>query len=75
VYRPLGRGFLTGQIKSKADIPKGDMRHLFERFSEENIANNLKMVEALKAKADEKGIAVAQLCLAWIGALGTSYPT
>jgi len=69
-YSPLGRGFLTGQIKSRADIPEGDIRHMFERFSDENIANNLKMVEALKAKADEKGITVAQLCLAWIGALG-----
>jgi len=69
-YSPLGRGFLTGQIKSRADIPEGDMRLHFSRFSEESIKHNLKIVEELNEIAKKKGISTAQLSLAWIGALG-----
>jgi len=70
-YSPLGRGFLTGQIKSRADIPAGDMRLRYARFSEENIQHNLKIVDEMKAIAEKKGITTAQLALAWIGALGS----
>jgi len=70
-YSPLGRGFLTGQIKSRADLPEGDMRLRLIRFSEENIQHNLKIVDELKAIAEKKGITPAQLSLAWIGALGS----
>jgi len=70
-YAPLGRGFLTGQIKSRADIPEGDMRLQFTRFSEENIKKNLKIVDELKAIAEKKKITAAQLSLAWVGSLGS----
>ncbi len=64
-YSPLGRGFLTGSIRSRADLPAGDMRLNFERFSEENFGENLKLVEDLEAFAKGKGISPAQLALAW----------
>lgn len=64
-YSPLGRGFLTGSIKSRADIPEGDMRLHFERFSEENFGENLKLVDDLAAFAQSKAISPAQLALAW----------
>ncbi|KAJ2922171.1 hypothetical protein H1R20_g14926, partial [Candolleomyces eurysporus] len=57
-YSPLGRGFLTGQIKSSSDIPDEIMNH------------NWAIVEALKAVADQVGCTPAQLCLAWVASLG-----
>ncbi|KZV73077.1 aldo/keto reductase [Peniophora sp. CONT] len=66
-YSPLGRGFLTGEIKK---LPQGDMRTYLARFQGENFTNNFKLVEALKTVAVKKGITVAQLCLAWVQALG-----
>lgn len=44
-HSPLGRGLLTGQVKSKSDIPEGDMRSHFDRFQDENLAHNLKVSE------------------------------
>lgn len=64
-YSPLGRGFLTGSIRSRADLPEGDMRLHFERFSEENFGDNLKLVDDLVAFAKSKDITPAQLALAW----------
>jgi len=69
-YSPLGRGFLTGQIKSLADIPEGDMRRRLDRFSEESIKHNVKIAESLAEIANKKGITPAQLSLAWVSALG-----
>lgn len=70
-YSPLGRGFLTGQIKSLDDIPENDMRRRFTRFRDpENFKHNLTLVDALKAVAEKKGITPAQLCIAWVGSLG-----
>ncbi|OCH95019.1 aldo/keto reductase [Obba rivulosa] len=68
-YSPLGRGFLTGAIKSIDDIPEGDMRRHFSRFQPENFKWNLKLVDELKAIA-EKNITPAQLCIAWVSSLG-----
>lgn len=65
-YSPLSRGFLTGEIKTKSDIPEGDVRHHFERFSEENIAKNFNVVEYLNNLAKQKGVTTAQLALAWV---------
>ncbi|KAF9647598.1 Aldo/keto reductase [Thelephora ganbajun] len=70
-YAPLGRGFLTGRIKSRADLDKNDPRLRYERFSEENIQHNVKIVEGLTEIAGRKGISPAQLCLAWIRYLGS----
>ncbi|PYI11772.1 Aldo/keto reductase [Aspergillus sclerotiicarbonarius CBS 121057] len=69
-YSPLGRGFLTGAIRGREDFDEGDMRLSHPRFSEENFAANLKLVEALEAIAAEKGCTVGQLALAWLVAQG-----
>ena len=70
-YAPLGKGFLTGAIKSRDDFPEGDSRKtMFPRFSEENFAGNLRLVEELTMVAEEKGVKVGQLVLAWVLAQG-----
>ncbi|EXJ70255.1 alcohol dehydrogenase [Cladophialophora psammophila CBS 110553] len=69
-YSPLGRGFLTGGIKSRADFEEGDFRSFAPRFSEENFPKNLKLVEDIKAIADEKGCTPGQLVLAFLMAQG-----
>ncbi|KAI0928581.1 hypothetical protein AcW1_005785 [Taiwanofungus camphoratus] len=69
-YSPLGRGFLTGSIKSLDDLGEGDMRRRLSRFRPENFQQNLALVEKLKAIAEKKGVTPAQLCIAWVGALG-----
>ncbi|KAI0337069.1 aldo/keto reductase [Trametopsis cervina] len=69
-YAPLGRGFLTGQIKSPADIPEGDMRRQYVRFNnEEYFAHNMQLVDKLKAIAETKGVTPAQLSIAWVASL------
>jgi len=65
-YSPLGRGFLTGQIRSLNDIPQNDMRRHLDRFKPEVFHDNLKIVDELKALADKKGITPTQLSLAWL---------
>jgi aryl-alcohol dehydrogenase-like predicted oxidoreductase len=69
-YSPLGRGFLTGQFKSKADLPADDWRHNDPRYSEENWDANLKIVDAIRAVADRHGVSLAQVALAWLLAQG-----
>jgi len=70
-YSPLGRGFLTGQIKKPEDLEEGDFRRNLTRFSEENFNHNMEVVNALKAIADKKNITAAQLSIAWVSALGS----
>nr|QFR37192.1 aldo-keto reductase [Cyberlindnera americana] len=65
-YSPLSRGFLTGEIKTKADIPEGDIRHYFERFSEENIKKNRVVVDELVKISEKRNVTPAQLALAWL---------
>lgn len=69
-YSPLGRGFLTGQITSLADLAPDDWRRSNPRFSGENFDRNLRLVEAIKAIAAEKGVTPGQLALAWLLAQG-----
>jgi len=69
-YSPLGRGFLTGQIKSTDDFEDDDFRRFQPRFQGENFAKNLELVEAVRAMAEEKGISAGQLALAWVHAQG-----
>ncbi|KAI0017591.1 putative pyridoxal reductase [Xylariomycetidae sp. FL0641] len=71
-YSPLGRGFLTGQIKSVDDIPEGDIRRRFDRFQPENFNKNLELVDKLKSFAAKTGVTPAQLALAWIRAVSES---
>jgi len=65
-YSPLGRGLLTGQFKSRADFDSDDRRLTFPRFSEENFANNLKLVDHVTELAEKKGCTSGQLALAWL---------
>jgi aryl-alcohol dehydrogenase-like predicted oxidoreductase len=65
-YSPLGRGFLTGAIKSVDDLPADDYRRTAPRFSEENLAKNLALVEVVEGLAADKGVTPAQLALAWV---------
>lgn len=65
-YSPLGRGFLTGAIKSFDDLEAGDFRRTKPRFQGENFAKNLDLVEAVRGLASERGLSAAQLALAWV---------
>ncbi|RJF90759.1 aldo/keto reductase [Sphingomonas cavernae] len=69
-YSPLGRGFLTGQIKARTDLPEGDYRLNDPRYSEENFDQNLKMVDAVKVIAGRHSVSPAQVALAWLLAQG-----
>lgn len=57
---------LTGEIQSRKDIPEGDMRLHYPRFSEENFPSNLDLVKDLQEIAKEKGCTSAQLAIAWV---------
>ena len=69
-YSPLGRGFLTGQIKSPDDFADDDFRKFHPRFQGENFAKNIALVREVEAMANEKGCTTAQLALAWVLAQG-----
>jgi aryl-alcohol dehydrogenase-like predicted oxidoreductase len=65
-YSPLGRGFLTGQIKRFEDLADDDWRRGSPRFQGENFAKNLALVGRIEALAREKGCTASQLALAWV---------
>ena len=69
-YSPLGRGFLTGQIRSTADFEDGDNRKSNPRFEGENFQRNLEAVKEVEAIAAEVGATPAQVALAWLLAQG-----
>jgi len=69
-YSPLGRGFLTGQIKSPDDFAENDFRKNHPRFQGENFEKNIQLVREVEALAKEKGCTTAQLALAWVLAQG-----
>ena len=69
-YSPLGRGFLSGEIRSIDDLAPDDFRRSNPRFMGENFRRNLDLVEAVKAIAADKGVTAAQLALAWVLAQG-----
>ncbi|HEV7905165.1 MAG TPA: aldo/keto reductase, partial [Pyrinomonadaceae bacterium] len=69
-YSPLGRGFLTGQIKSFDDLAADDYRRHAPRFQGENFQKNLELVERIGEMAAEKHCTPAQLALAWVLAQG-----
>ena len=69
-YSPLGRGFLTGALKSPDDFAPDDYRRLSPRFQGDNFARNLALVEKVQSLAREKGCTPAQLALAWVLAQG-----
>lgn len=69
-YSPLGRGFLTGDIKSPDDFPADDFRRHIPRFQGEQFYKNLELVNAVHTLAADKGITVSQLAIAWVLAKG-----
>ena len=69
-YSPLGRGFLTGALKSPDDFAADDYRRFSPRFQGENFAKNLLLVDQVQALAADKGVTAGQLALAWVLAQG-----
>jgi aryl-alcohol dehydrogenase-like predicted oxidoreductase len=69
-YSPLGRGFLTGQIRSVADLAEDDWRRANPRFQEDALRENLKLADRVRELADDRGVTAAQLALAWVMAKG-----
>lgn len=69
-YSPLGRGFLTGTIRTPEDLAENDWRRTHPRFQGENFQKNLKLVDAIKAMAAENNVSPSQLALAWVMSQG-----
>jgi aryl-alcohol dehydrogenase-like predicted oxidoreductase len=69
-YSPIGRGFLSGQIRSLDDLEPDDFRRHNPRFQGENFTKNLELVDRVREIADEKGVTASQLALAWVLAQG-----
>lgn len=69
-YSPLGRGFLTGALKSPDDFGADDYRRTNPRFQGENFAKNLQLVQQVQTLAADKGVTAGQLALAWVLAQG-----
>ncbi|UZD22954.1 aldo/keto reductase [Algoriphagus halophytocola] len=65
-YSPLGRGFLSGNIRSISDLPEDDFRRAIPRFQEAHFHKNIELVKLIETMAEEKGITSSQLALAWI---------
>src|SRR5215203_7221547 len=69
-YSPLGRGFLSGEIKKFEDLEADDWRRTNPRFQGENFEKNLRLVEKVEELAREKGVTASQLALGWVLAQG-----
>jgi aryl-alcohol dehydrogenase-like predicted oxidoreductase len=65
-YSPLGRGFLSGRIRTVDDLAPDDFRRRSPRFQGEALEQNLRLVDRVRAIADEKGVTAGQLALAWV---------
>lgn len=68
-YSPLGRGILTGQIRTVDDFPEGDFRRFLPRFQPGNFEINLQLADQVKAIAEKRGCTPAQLALGWLTSL------
>jgi hypothetical protein len=69
-YSPLGRGFLSGRITSPDDFGEDDFRRNHPRFTGENFARNLELVDQVRQLAASKGVTPSQLAIAWVLAQG-----
>lgn len=69
-FSPVARGFLAGALASPDDLSQGDIRRQMLRFSPENFARNLTLLDALRRIASERDVTPAQLCLQWVLAQG-----
>lgn len=65
-YSPLGRGFLSGQIRSIDDLPENDFRRAIPRFQEPHFDKNIELVKAIEALSAQKEVTSSQLAIAWI---------
>jgi aryl-alcohol dehydrogenase-like predicted oxidoreductase len=74
-YSPLGRGFLTGQIKRIEDLDEDDYRRHSPRFQGDNFSRNLELVDRITELAQDKNVTPAQLALAWVLAQGEDIVT
>ena len=70
-YSPLGRGFLSGDVRSIDDLAPDDFRRRSPRFLGENFIKNLELVDRVKEIAESKGVTPSQLALAWVVAQGS----
>jgi aryl-alcohol dehydrogenase-like predicted oxidoreductase len=70
-YSPLGRGFLTGQIRSASQFDTGDFRSSNPRFAQDNLEKNQRIVAEVESVAAEAGATAAQVALAWLLAQGS----
>jgi aryl-alcohol dehydrogenase-like predicted oxidoreductase len=71
-YSPLGRGFLTGELKTPDDFAADDYRRFNPRFQADNFYRNLELVERVRTMAEQKQISAAQLALGWVLAQGNN---
>jgi aryl-alcohol dehydrogenase-like predicted oxidoreductase len=69
-YRPLGQGFLTGEVRSMADLPEDDLRRRHPRFAPGNLEHNLGLVAQVEAIAAAHDVTAPQIALAWLLAQG-----
>jgi aryl-alcohol dehydrogenase-like predicted oxidoreductase len=69
-YSPLGRGFLTGKIKTLAELPDDDWRRVTPRFQADNLKKNLELINRIQEVAQDKQCSPAQLAIAWLLAKG-----
>ncbi len=65
-FSPIGRGFLSGEIKGEDDIGEGDLRRIHPRFKQENIDRNIGLVQTVTDVAADHGVSNAQVALAWV---------
>ncbi|MFE2889354.1 aldo/keto reductase [Streptomyces sp. NPDC059272] len=71
-YSPLGRGLLTGTLRSTQDLPANDFRRTAPRFSQEHFAHNLTLADRVRDIAEKSGVTPGQLALAWVLAQGAT---
>jgi aryl-alcohol dehydrogenase-like predicted oxidoreductase len=72
-YSPLGRGFLTGTVRSAADFPPGDFRRTMPRFAAGALDANLAVVDVVRSVAEQQGATAAQIALAWLRQRGETF--
>ncbi|KAF1979766.1 Aldo/keto reductase [Bimuria novae-zelandiae CBS 107.79] len=70
-YSPIGKGMLSGEIKTLDDLDQDDVRRLFPRFYPENFAVNIQLVEQARGLADKKGCTPAQFAINWVRSLSS----
>ena len=65
-YSPVGRGWLTGEIRKLDDLAQNDFRRMMPRFQPDVFDQNFKLVEAVEQVSKRKGVATAQVAIAWV---------